>query len=46
MKRTPVDNTVHACGTPMVGNDPMRSVVDRNGKVHGFANLYVRTAAS
>jgi choline dehydrogenase-like flavoprotein len=41
MKRTPVDNTAHACGTLMVGNDPMRSVVDRNGMVQGFANLYV-----
>ena len=41
VKRMPVDNTAHACGTLMAGNDPVRSVVDGNGKVHGFVNLYV-----
>ncbi|HEV2673005.1 MAG TPA: GMC oxidoreductase, partial [Aliidongia sp.] len=41
VKRMPVDNTAHACGTLMAGSDPTFSVVDRNGKVHGMANLYV-----
>jgi choline dehydrogenase-like flavoprotein len=41
VKRMPVDNTAHACGTLIAGDDPQRSVVDRNGKVHGLANLYV-----
>ena len=41
VKRMPVDNTAHACGTLIAGDDPARSVVDRNGKVHGLANLHV-----
>lgn len=37
----PLAGTAHACGTLVAGNDPQASVVDRNGKVHGFSNLYV-----
>lgn len=41
VKRMPVDNTAHACGTLIAGADPETSVVDRDGKVHGLTNLYV-----
>jgi choline dehydrogenase-like flavoprotein len=37
----PVSGTAHACGTLAAGNDPASSVVDRDGRVHGMANLYV-----
>jgi len=37
----PVENTAHACGTLIAGDDSASSVVDRNGKVHGLANLHV-----
>jgi choline dehydrogenase-like flavoprotein len=37
----PLAGTAHACGTLVTGNDPARSVVDANGKVHGMENLYV-----
>jgi choline dehydrogenase-like flavoprotein len=40
-KPIPLAGTAHACGTLVAGNDPETSVVDRNGKVHGMANLYV-----
>ncbi len=40
-KAIPLAGTAHACGTLVAGNDPNTSVVDRNGKVHGMANLYV-----
>ncbi|MGR9086501.1 MAG: GMC oxidoreductase [Gammaproteobacteria bacterium] len=40
-KTIPLSGTAHACGTLAAGNDPKQSVVDRNGKVHGLANLYV-----
>jgi choline dehydrogenase-like flavoprotein len=33
--------TAHACGTLVTGHDPKRSVVDPQGRVHGFENLYV-----
>ncbi len=33
--------TAHALGSLVTGNDPAKSVVDANGKVHGFDNLYV-----
>lgn len=33
--------TAHALGSLMTGSDPGASVVDANGKVHGFDNLYV-----
>jgi choline dehydrogenase-like flavoprotein len=33
--------TAHACGTLSTGNDPARSVVDAEGRVHGMENLYV-----
>jgi len=33
--------SANARGTLIAGDDPARSVVDRNGKVHGLANLNV-----
>lgn len=33
--------TAHALGSMVTGNDPALSVVDADGKVHGFDNLYV-----
>lgn len=36
-----ITGTAHACGTLVAGEDPMASVVDANGKVHGMTNLYV-----
>lgn len=41
VRRMPLEATAHACGTLMAGNNPRESVVDGNGRVHGFANLYV-----
>ncbi|MBI2801406.1 MAG: GMC family oxidoreductase [Gammaproteobacteria bacterium] len=37
----PLAGTAHACGTLMAGADPVHSVVDANGRVHGMANLFV-----
>lgn len=31
----------HACGTCRFGDDPATSVLDRNNRAHGLANLYV-----
>lgn len=31
----------HACGTCRMGDDPLKSVVDRENRVHGLNNLYV-----
>ncbi len=33
--------TAHALGTLTAGDDPARSVVDPQGRVHGFTNLHV-----
>jgi choline dehydrogenase-like flavoprotein len=33
--------TAHALGSLVAGNDPATSVVDADGRAHGFANLYV-----
>jgi choline dehydrogenase-like flavoprotein len=33
--------TAHALGSLVTGNDPSTSVVDADGRAHGFANLYV-----
>jgi choline dehydrogenase-like flavoprotein len=41
VKRMPAEITSHACGTLAAGNDPLVSVIDANGKVHGIDNLYV-----
>lgn len=41
IQSVPLAGTAHACGTLLAGEDPARSVVDRNGKVHGLHNLYV-----
>jgi choline dehydrogenase-like flavoprotein len=35
----------HHAGTARMSDDPKRGVVDRNGRVHGIANLYVGGAA-
>lgn len=35
----------HHIGTARMGTDPRRSVVDRDGRVHGMVNLYVAGAA-
>jgi choline dehydrogenase-like flavoprotein len=31
----------HVCGTCRFGDDPAQSVLDRNNRAHGLANLYV-----
>ncbi|MDJ0630916.1 MAG: GMC family oxidoreductase [Rhodobacter sp.] len=38
-------NFGHPCGTCRAGDDPARSVVDRDGRTHGLENLYVADAA-
>jgi choline dehydrogenase-like flavoprotein len=38
-------NFSHACGTCVMGDDPTKSVVDRNGKAHGIDNLYIADAS-
>jgi choline dehydrogenase-like flavoprotein len=40
-KTIPLEGTAHACGTLIAGSDPQTSVVDGEGRVHGFENLYV-----
>jgi choline dehydrogenase-like flavoprotein len=40
-KAIPLTGTAHACGTLAAGNDPMQSVVNAEGRVHGMENLYV-----
>ena len=40
-KAIPITGTAHACGTLAAGNDPMQSVVNAEGRVHGMDNLYV-----
>ncbi|MBC1261477.1 GMC family oxidoreductase [Synechococcus sp. BSF8S] len=35
----------HACGTCRMGDDPATSVVDRDGRVHGLANLTIADAS-
>ncbi len=40
-RRIGPQGTAHACGTLMAGDDPARSVVDRDGRVHGMHGLYV-----
>lgn len=40
-KPIPITGTAHACGTLVTGNDPTKSVVDADGKVHGMENVYV-----
>jgi choline dehydrogenase-like flavoprotein len=37
----PVTGTAHACGTLVAGRSPQDSAVDRHGRVHGLANIYV-----
>jgi choline dehydrogenase-like flavoprotein len=37
----PVAGGNHHMGTTRMHEDPRRGVVDRNGRVHGVANLYV-----
>lgn len=40
-KSIPITGTAHACGTLVAGDDPAKSVVDADGKVHGMKNVYV-----
>ncbi|HVB82115.1 MAG TPA: GMC family oxidoreductase [Candidatus Binataceae bacterium] len=40
-QRIGLKGTAHACGTLSTGNDPTQSVVDSDGRVHGFEALYV-----
>jgi choline dehydrogenase-like flavoprotein len=40
-KRIGLAGTAHACGTLVTGADPLRSVVDAYGSVHGMQGLYV-----
>ena len=35
----------HVCGTCRFGDDPASSVLDRNNRAHGVANLYVVDAS-
>lgn len=38
-------NFGHVCGTCRFGDDPLTSVLDRNNRAHGIANLYVVDAS-
>lgn len=40
-KSMPLAASAHACGTLTAGADPVNSVVDADGRVHGMENLYV-----
>jgi len=40
-QRIDIVGTAHASGTLMAGTDPLRSVVDADGAVHGLKSLYV-----
>jgi choline dehydrogenase-like flavoprotein len=40
-KRIGLNGTAHACGTLRCGHDPVSSVVDSRGAVHGMRGLYV-----
>jgi len=40
-KPIPLGGTAHACGSLIAGEDPLTSVVDASGRVHGMDNLYV-----
>jgi choline dehydrogenase-like flavoprotein len=40
-KRIPLAGSAHSVGTLAAGDDPARSAVDADGRVHGFDNLYV-----
>ena len=41
VKGIPLAGSAHACGTLVAGSDPRTSVVDPQGRVHGFDNLFV-----
>jgi len=40
-QRIGLSGTAHVCGTLMAGSDPLTSVVDSRGRVHGLDGLYV-----
>ena len=40
-QRVAISGTAHACGTLAAGDDPRRSVVDADGRVHGLRGAYV-----
>lgn len=40
-ERIGLAGTAHACGTLVAGSNPLQSVVDAHGRVHGMDSLYV-----
>jgi choline dehydrogenase-like flavoprotein len=40
-----IERIAHVCGTCRFGNDPNKSVLDKNNRVHGVENLYVIDAS-
>ena len=40
-QRIGLAGTAHVCGTLVTGNDPLTSVVDASGRVHGLEGLHV-----
>ena len=40
-QRIPLQGSAHSVGTLVAGDDPRRSVVGADGRVHGMENLYV-----
>lgn len=44
-KRVEASRLFHGCGGARMGEDPRRSVVDANGRVHGVENLFVADAS-
>ena len=38
-------NYGHPCGTCVMSNDPSTGVIDRNGRAHGIANLFIADAS-
>jgi choline dehydrogenase-like flavoprotein len=45
VSRMPIGVCSHQCGTLRMGDDPMQSVLDRDGRARGIDNLYVADAS-